>query len=67
MKWYKLITEYQKYRWYLFAYFAIVFAVGAVHVVLDKNVKIPALIFVGSLVVFFIFWLIAHFDYKKHF
>jgi len=65
MKWIKIITEFQSYKWYLFTCFAIPFTVGFILKALGRSPAIPTLIFVGELVIWLIIWIIATIKYRK--
>lgn len=66
MKLYKIITEFQSYKWSLFALFMIFFVLGAVLKSLGLNATIPVLICVGIVVVWCIIWLIGWIYYKRY-
>jgi len=65
MKWYKIITEFQSYKWFLFVAFLIPFACGAILKILGKNPAVPSLIFLGMLILWFIIWMIGEIDYRS--
>jgi len=66
MKLYKIITEFQSYKWYVFALHLIVFAWGVTDIILVKSAKVPALLFTGMLVIWCIIWTIGAFDYINY-
>lgn len=65
MKWYNYIIErFQDYKWYLFTPFAFSFLIGAVEFIVGHTPNIGGLTFVGLLILWAIFWIIASIFYK---
>ena len=65
MKLYKIITEFQSYKWCAFAPFAVVFILGATLKLLGLNALIPTLIFLGMLILGVIIWIVGWISYKR--
>ena len=66
MKLYKIITEFQSYKWFVFAPFVLLFAWGVVFDLLNKPAKVPFLLLLGYLVLWCIIWTIGAFDYINY-
>jgi len=66
MKWYKIRTKLQSYKWYMFAGFVAILAWGSVRVVTEKDARVPTFLFLGLLIIYAILWVIATFDLVKY-
>ena len=66
MKLYKIVTEFQNYKWYVFAPFVLLFSWGVTDKVLGKSPKVPTLLFLGLLLLWCIIWTIGAIDYIKY-